>query len=118
MEEDPGSKAIDNAAFDYVEARDARMAATTVETQRATKLIAVIKRERPGKKTYKHTVGGETIIVNITAKDPTEKVNVKIKPVDEPAIGEGAATDVEPEGDVEAMDAIDEPQGDGDAGDE
>jgi hypothetical protein len=110
VEEDPGSKAIDNAAYDYVEARDARMAATTVETQRATKLIAIIKRERPGQKAYKHTVGGETIIVNITAKDPTEKVKVKIAPVDEPALGEGATVADEP-ADVEAMDA--EP-GDGD----
>lgn len=102
VEEDPGSKAIDSAAYDYVEARDARMAATTVETQRATKLIAVVKRERPGQKAYKHTVGGETIVVNITAKDPTEKVKVKIAPVDERSVGEGAD---EESGDVHAMDA-------------
>lgn len=103
VEEDPGSKAIDNAAYDYVEARDARMAATTEENRRATKLIALVKRERPGQKAYKHTVGGEVVIVNLTVKDPTEKVKVKISPVDEPTIGEGTVDDEH--GDVHAMDA-------------
>ena len=102
VEEDPGSKAIDNAAYDYVEARDARMAATTEETNRATKLIAVVKRERPGQKKYKHTVGGEVITVDLTVKDPTEKVKVKIAPVSERAVGESA-------GDVD----VDNEQGEG-----
>ena len=106
VEEDPGSKRIDHAAYDYVEARDARMATTTVENQRATKLIAVVKQERPGQTTYKHTVGGEVLTVQLTVKDPTEKVKVKITSVDETAIGEGG--DAAPEGDVAAMDADDD----------
>lgn len=110
MEEDPGSKAIDNAAYDYVEARDARMAATTVENQRATKLIAVVKRERPGQKKYRHTVGGETVTVDLTVKDPTEKVKVKIAPVSEPTLGEGA--DAGGDVDVDAMD-VDQGEGQG-----
>ncbi len=104
MEEDPGSKKIDDAAYDYVEARDARMAATTVENQRATKLIAVVKRERPGQKVYKHTAGGEVITVNLTVKDPTEKVKVKIAPVDNES-PVGTEPGDEPAGDVGAMDA-------------
>lgn len=103
VEEDPGSKAIDNAAYDYVEARDARMAATTEENRRATKLIAVVKKERPGQKKYRHTVGGEIINVDLTVKDPTEKVKVKIAPVSEPEMGE-AAGGAEDAGDVDAMD--------------
>src|SRR5688572_16041133 len=106
VEEDPGSKKIDDAAYDYVEARDARMAATTVETQRATKLLALLKKERPGAKAYKHTVGGETIVIKIEAKDPTEKVKVKIAAVDTPDVGETAPAD------TIAMDAEEE-QGEG-----
>lgn len=40
--------------------------------------------------------------MNLTVKDPTEKVKVKIEAVDEPALGQGAEED---QGDVEAMDA-------------
>lgn len=79
------------------------MAATTVETQKATKLIAVLKRERPGHKKYRHTVGTEVLNVTLAAKDPTEKVKVKITPVSEPEVGEGAA----PAREIEEPDATD-----------
>lgn len=94
VEDDPGSKAIDTAAYDYVEARDARMAATTEETHRATKLIAVVKRERPGQKKYRHTVGNEVVTVDLTVKDPTEKVKVKIAPIDLTDVGEGSGSTI------------------------
>lgn len=110
MEEDPGSKKIDDAAYEYVEARDARMAATTVESQKASKLIAIVKRERPGQKAYKHRVGTETIEVKLTVKDPTEKVKVKIAPTDdEQPLGTEEADEPDTVG---AMDA-EEPAGDG-----
>ena len=79
IETDPGSKAIDNAAYAYVEARDAMQEATKFVHKQEEKLLAVLKRERPGKKAYKHEVGGETITINIVAKDPTEKAKVKIQ---------------------------------------
>ena len=80
VETDPGSKAIDNAAYAYVEARDAMQEATTFVHKQEEKLLAVLKHERPGKKAYKHEVGGETITIQIIAKDPTEKAKVKIQP--------------------------------------
>jgi hypothetical protein len=90
------------------------MAATTEETRRATKLIAVVKAERPGQKKYRHTVGGQVITVDLTVKDPTEKVKVKIADVDEPAVGQGAQTDeTQPAGDVVAMDAEETGEGQG-----
>lgn len=117
VEEDPGSKKIDEAAMEYVEARDAMQLATQEVHRRELKLIAVIKKERPGKKAYRHTVGGETITVNIVAKDPTEKAKVKITPVD--ADAEPDTTADEPAGDVHAMDADDTRDGPGDgSGDE
>src|SRR5574341_790206 len=108
VEEDPGSKKIDEAAYEYVEARDAMQAATQEVHRRELKLIAIVKKERPGHKAYRHTAGGETITVNIVAKDPTEKAKVKIAPVDEehePADEAGKGD--EPAGDVHAMDAAD-----------
>ena len=87
VETDPGSKAIDNAAYAYVEARDAMQEATKFVHKQEEKLLAVLKQERPGKKAYKHEVGGETITVHIVAKDPTEKAKVKIQAED------GKATD-------------------------
>ena len=90
VETDPGSKAIDNAAYAYVEARDAMQDATKFVHKQEEKLLAVLKRERPGRKAYKHEVGGETITVQIVAKDPTEKAKVKIQAEDGKAADDSA----------------------------
>ena len=105
VETDPGSKAIDNAAYAYVEARDAMQEATKFVHKQEEKLLAVLKRERPGKKAYKHEVGGETITVQIVAKDPTEKAKVKIQTEE---AGDAAAAD---DGDVEPHDDPEDVEG-------
>ena len=101
VETDPGSMAIDNAAYAYVEARDAMQEATKFVHKQEEKLLAVLKKERPGKKAYKHEVGGETITIQIIAKDPTEKAKVKIQAEDGKAADDST--------DAAAEDSVSEP---------
>ena len=101
VETDPGSSAIDNAAYAYVEARDAMQEATKFVHKQEEKLLAVLKHERPGKKAYKHGVGGETIMIQIVAKDPTEKAKVKIQAEDAGDTATADDGDVTSQGDPE-----------------
>lgn len=79
--EDHGIAAIEKAAHDYVDARDARMRMTTEEGNRHTKLLAVM--QKYAKRRYVHRNGDEMIDVEIAAKDATAKARVKIVPFDE-----------------------------------
>jgi hypothetical protein len=84
--EDRGIAAIEKAAHEYVDARDARMSMGEEEQRRHTKLIAVMRAN--GKTTYVHRNGDEVIDVKVTPKDATAKARVKIV----------AAEDYKPEG--------------------
>jgi hypothetical protein len=87
--EDRAIAAIENAAYDYAERRDSRMAATLEETKYHGKLLDVMRKH--GKKTYKHSTGEEIIEVNVTVKDPEEKAKVRIREVGDEDAGTPAA---------------------------
>lgn len=108
---------IERAAHAYVDARDARMELTEVETRKKGLVLAVMKKH--GKKVYKHNTGDEIIEITLGAKDPEETVKVRIKPAeDEPATSTRKRKTVEPEtgGDGEApVGGAHEPETGGDA---
>lgn len=75
--EDHAIRALDNAAAEYADIRDQRMALTTQETDLKSRALKLMKKY--GKTTYKHN----GVSIEIVAGDESIKVRVKV-PSEEP----------------------------------
>jgi hypothetical protein len=84
---DVGIKEIEDAALDYREGRDERMAATEVEVTRKQALIAVMHKH--GKQSYLRRIGDKVLKVELKVEKESVKVALKDQA---PAAGEGSET--------------------------
>lgn len=94
--EDHAIRALDNAAAEYADIRDQRMALTNQEVDLKSRALKLMKKY--GKTTYKHN----GVSIEIVAGDESIKVKVKIPdepPIDEdPNAPDGAPDDAGTEG--------------------